>query len=167
MRNNSLGLLLLAAIVLVGVVQIGYYYPKLPPTVASHFNAAGKADDWMPKESFAALNAIVLASLLAVVLILGLVIPRVPVALINLPHKEYWLAPERRRQTDKLVFGGLLTCFNATGILLLGVFELAYLVNLGHPNAMRWIPWALVAVYSGFVIIWLILFNRRFKKPPG
>jgi uncharacterized membrane protein len=167
MRKNTYGLLLLAAIVMVGILQIGFYYPKLPAMVASHFNAAGKADDWMPKESFVALNAIVLASLLAVVLILGLVIPRVPAALINLPQKEYWLAPERRRQTDKLVFGGLLTCFNATGLLLIAVFELVYRVNLGHPDAMRWIPWALVAAYSGFVIIWLIVFTRRFARPPS
>ncbi len=129
MRNNTLRLLLLAAIVIVGILQIGYYYPKLPPTVASHFDARGKANDWMPKESFVALNAIVLASLLTVVLIMGLVIPRVPVALINLPHKEYWLAPERSRQTRASVFGGLLTCFNATGILLIGIFELAYMAE--------------------------------------
>ena len=71
MRNNTLRLLLLAAIVIVGILQIGYYYPKLPPTVASHFDARGKANDWMPKESFVALNAMVLTSLLTVVLIIG------------------------------------------------------------------------------------------------
>jgi uncharacterized membrane protein len=166
MRSNTLGLLLLAIIVLAGIVQIGYYYPKLPPTVASHFDAAGRADGWMPKGSFVALNAIVLASLLVVVLVLRLLIPRLPVALINLPHKEYWLGPERNRQTYASVFGFLLCCFNATGLFLVAVFELAYLANLGHPDTMRWTIWPLLAVYLGFVFVWLIIFYRRFTKLP-
>jgi uncharacterized membrane protein len=166
MRRHTYGILLLVVVVIVGIVQIGYYYPKLPPTVASHFDAAGKANDWMPRESFVVFHAIVLASLLVVVILLRLLIPRVPVALINLPHKEYWLAPERRQETYASVFGFLLWCFNATGILLAASFELAYLANLGDPKLMSWIIWALLAVYVGFVVICLTVFYRRFANIP-
>jgi hypothetical protein len=167
MRGNTLGFLVLAVILFVGVCQIGYYYPKLPPTVASHFDFSGRANDWMPKEAFAEFHAIVLASLLATVLFLGFLIPRLPVALFNLPHKTYWLAPERSQQTYGWVFGLLLGCFNATGLLLTAIFELAYRVNLGRPDAMGWMPWVLLASYFGFLVVWLTSFHRRFARLPN
>jgi uncharacterized membrane protein len=47
---------LLEGVALLGVVTVFgyalYFYPKLPDVIPSHFNAAGKADDYSPKDSF-------------------------------------------------------------------------------------------------------------------
>jgi uncharacterized membrane protein len=47
---------LLEGMALVGLVTVFgyalYFYPKLPDIIPSHFNAAGKADDYSPKNTF-------------------------------------------------------------------------------------------------------------------
>jgi uncharacterized membrane protein len=76
----------------------------LPDRIATHFNAAGTADGWMNKETFRALMIVAAFSLAAFVIFLTWVVRFLPDAMINLPHKDHWLAPERRRET----FGKLM-----------------------------------------------------------
>ena len=45
-RGVSLALLVLAAL------QIAYFYPQLPDTVASRFDGAGRPNGWAPKGAF-------------------------------------------------------------------------------------------------------------------
>ena len=71
----------------------------LPPVVASHFGASGAADGFMPRGGYAWF----MTALAAVVPSLLVFLPeralRHPKARINLPHRDYWLAPERREAT--------------------------------------------------------------------
>jgi len=48
-------ILMLAAVC---VAEFLYCYPQLPAVMASHFNAQGVPDDWMPKEKFAGFLAV-------------------------------------------------------------------------------------------------------------
>jgi uncharacterized membrane protein len=79
-----------------GAVQYFYYAPRLPEIVASHFGKAGTVNGWETRTLFFSLE---LGSiLLATIISFG--VPRsieaLPISMINLPHKEFWLSPERR-----------------------------------------------------------------------
>ena len=76
-----------------------YYYPRLPAEVAHQFGASGQPDAWGSKEHFLVVYLVTVAVMAATFLGLGLAMPKIPNSAINLPNKEYWLAPERRRQT--------------------------------------------------------------------
>ncbi|HUN93614.1 MAG TPA: DUF1648 domain-containing protein [Burkholderiaceae bacterium] len=72
---------------------------SLPALVASHFDAAGHANGFMPRTPY-------MGVMVALVVVVGLVIAIVPAmalrrpdARIHLPHRDYWLAPERRDAT--------------------------------------------------------------------
>src|SRR5215475_5458980 len=85
---------------------------RLPYPVAVHFDAAGTPNGWMPPPLFAAFHLGLLALLAAVFLGLPRTLRRLPAHLINLPRKDYWLAPERREATlarlgDRLAWLGL------------------------------------------------------------
>jgi hypothetical protein len=81
-----------------------------------------------------------------------------------LPHREYWLAPERSQKTRGMIFRWMLWFINAAGLFSTTMLELAYQANLGHPEWMVWLPWFFLAVFVIFTIIWLVLFVLRFQR---
>ena len=71
----------------------------LPTYVASHFAGNGVANGYMPRSGYVAFMLIVSITLPLVIFASARILPRVPPSLVNLPNREYWLAPERRAQT--------------------------------------------------------------------
>ena len=72
---------------------------SLPPLVASHFNDAGVANGFMPRDFY-------VRFMLAFVTLLPLALAFLPARTLekpgvrlNLPHRDYWLAPARRAAT--------------------------------------------------------------------
>src|SRR5438105_15016429 len=76
-------------------IQFPSYYSKLPDVVASQFNRRGMANGWQTKPAF--FTVFVGVSVLAAVIGFGIprIISAMPQQLINLPNKQYWLAPDR------------------------------------------------------------------------
>jgi hypothetical protein len=69
--------------------------PSLPAVVASHFSAGGVADGFMPRDMYVLfMGAVSLGLPLAIGALLSQM-HRLPVSLINIPNRAYWLAPER------------------------------------------------------------------------
>lgn len=148
-------------------IQALVYYPKLPFALASHFDAAGRANGWSSKSGFFQIQALVVA--LVALLFGGLpaVLSRFPDRLINLPHKDYWLAPERREATLASV-AGTLTWFGCAALLLmLGVTQLVIRYNLQRSAGLASGPmWLLI---GGFALCALLLPVRllRFVRRPA
>jgi hypothetical protein len=107
-------------------------------------------------------------TLLIAALFIG--IPRllrsVPTGLINLPNKDYWLAPERREETmDRLAsYFDVFAC--ATVVLLLVVFELTSLASHGGGLSENYFLPALVA-YVVFTAGWTVALIRAFASVPN
>jgi len=165
MYNSRLPRSIFVTLGLLGGVQYAYYAPRLPEIIGSHFGGNGTVNSWQTKTAFftTELLVVVLAA------VIGFGIPRIigamPVSLINLPNKGFWLAPERREETLSYLqmhmawFGCALLAF------LLLVMELVYRANLERPprlNSAAFIP-ALVA-FLLFTAISTILLIARFAK---
>lgn len=167
MPNTRLPSSLFFALTALGVVQYGYYAQRLPEILGSHFGRNGAVNGWQSKAVFFSteLAVVILAA------VVGFGIPRIigamPVSLINLPNKEFWLGPERREESLFYIrswsawFGCALLAF------LLFVMELAFRANLQTPprfNNAAFIP-ALLA-FVAFDTIALILLILHFAKAP-
>lgn len=113
------------------VVQALLYYPQLPERMASHFNAGGHPNGWQSRTGYFSVQAFVVAVVTAAFAVLPAWIQRLPARLINLPNKDYWLAPERRAETMARVSAALtwFGCAVLTFILL--VTRLVVRFNLG------------------------------------
>jgi uncharacterized membrane protein len=158
MSNTRLPSSIFLALALVGAMQYFYYAPRLPEIVASHFGISGVVNGWQTKMAFSSIELGII--LLATVISFGVprLIEAMPISLINLPHKEFWLAPERRE--DTLAYIRTWSVWFGCGLLafLLFVMELAYRANLCTPphfNNAAFVP-ALLA----FVILDTVLLMR-------
>ncbi len=124
------GLLLLATLLAAGA-HIAIYYPRLPVSVASHFDASGRANGWMSRDGFVLMYAGVVALIGVLFAAIALLLRRIPDALINLPHKDHWLDPARREQTLAWLGRWMLWLGVATIAFLIWVMQLTFEANLG------------------------------------
>lgn len=153
--------------VIVTVVFVWASSQSLPAVVASHFGPSGEANGLMPREAYVWFMVV----LVAVVPVLMVYLPNRLMTgtggRINLPNRDYWLAPERRQQSIAYLcnvsfrFGYLLVAF-------LGyVHWLVVRSNAVTPPAMGigWIVGGLVVFIAATFVAVLAIF-RRFGGVP-
>lgn len=148
------------------VLQLAHFYPLMPETMASHFDAAGRPNGFQSRAEFFGLMAVILVAVVGIFVGLGSFFRVIPMSWMNLPHREYWLAPERRESTVDFI-GQQMEWFGvATLLLLLLVVQAAIDANLTpetrlDPHSM----WLLLGLYLAYVAVWMVLFLRHFRKP--
>jgi uncharacterized membrane protein len=157
---------LFVAIVLAAIAQCIHDFPLLPDRLASHFATSGIPNGWMTKSQFFITYAVLLVPALAVEFWVSRRIANKPDARLNLPNKEYWLAPERRAET----FTYFETFFAWYGCVFLFVvvfaMGLAMRANFDTPPQLPTGP--IVSDIAGFVlfnIVAVVAMFRRFSMP--
>ena len=168
MKARNLAIPVLLALVGVFVISLIYAAGELPEHVASHFGFHGEANGWMSKEADLIFMAVIGLGLPSFVIGLCYLTRYLPSWMVNLPHREYWLAPERRSGTAQYLlkhsiwFASLILAFMtwvhllvvsankqpspqlSTSLLLAGLF--LFLIGLG---------------------IWAWRLLRHFRSPSG
>lgn len=134
--------------------------------VATHFGASGEANGYMPRVSYVRFMLI-----FVVVLPLGLNfliarVLRLPAARINIPHRDYWLAPERRSGTigrlqgHMKFFGVLLATF------LCYVHWQVVQANTHAPPVLDSGRFSTgLATFMAALITWIVILRRDFRPP--
>jgi uncharacterized membrane protein len=156
--------------VLLAVLASIYFwsnYAQLPDVVASHFNAHGVANGWQPKSVFFEFFAGTIAIAAFLTFGISAVISRMPVAMINLPNKEYWLAPEHREETLAFLSGYFAWFGCAALVVAASAVNYAIGRNL-HPEPQSDIP-VFLYVLGGFLVLAVassIRILKRFSRLP-
>jgi len=141
------------------------YYAQLPPVVASHFDAAGQPNGWQSKEMFFGIYGGVSTLMTLGFYALPVLLRRLPVSLISMPNRDYWLAPDRRQESLAALAVYLHWFGNAIIGLLVATFQLAIQANLRQQNLPAESMWTLLAAFLLFTVTWLVRLYRRFAKP--
>jgi uncharacterized membrane protein len=153
------------AILAAGLLQCLHDFPLLPERMASHFAASGDANGWMTKSQFLMTYTVILLPALFLEFWLHRRIAATPEKRLNLPNKEYWLAPERRAET--FAYFENFFAWYGCAFLLLEVFAmgLAMRANFQSPPRMSTVP--IVSAIVAFVVfnaLWIVAMLRRFSK---
>jgi uncharacterized membrane protein len=161
--HSRLPWILFGAALLVVAFFVLHTAPSLPTTVASHFDAAGIPNSFMPRDGY-----------IRFMLALGLGLPLISVAILalvfsyantmNLPNRDYWLAPERIAGTRAFLlrraawFGVMMT-------LLMGLLHYLEL------NANAQVPAHLsntlflgtLLAFAAVTLGWVVALTRKFR----
>lgn len=162
-------------------VQMAYFYPQITRVVAaaeavpsaragkvaSHFDATGVPNGQQTiAQFFGTYIAIVVVN---AVLFFGVpvLLSRVPPEFVNLPNRDYWLAPARRAQTmarlnDRFNWLGV-----ATVALIIVVMQSVLTANLsGDPRLTGYAVWIPLIAYLAFSIFWIVRLFASFARTP-
>ena len=156
-------LLLLTAGALSFFIYFGQWFP---PVLAVHFDLAGNPNGWQDRIKFIVIGTS-LSFILPPFLVACIgVLPRViPPRSINLPNREFWLAPERREETYNamLYFALWLAC-------LVQAFLIAIHVTIARANPAGAPPHApqgtllIGLVFAASLIAWSVRFVSGFVR---
>jgi uncharacterized membrane protein len=166
MTQGKLVRTILFTLPLVAAVHIAYYYPLLPERVPSHFGPSGQADGWMSKSAFAAFYLILLTFFTLLMGGISAMIRLMPTDTINIPNREYWLAPERREATLARISGDMSNFGVALGLFLIATMQLSFQAALNGMERLN-MP-VFLSMFAGFFIFvgfWLTGFYRNYKIP--
>jgi uncharacterized membrane protein len=162
---NTPRLVILLVLVL-ALLQAVHYAPLLPEQVATHFNSAGQPDDWSSKSAFLWMNLLFIGGMAVLFVGITSLTKKLPNEWINMPHRDYWLAPERRDATLVGLQKQMEWMAAATMAFLLGITQLTIEANLkGAPLDNRAF-WLMFGAYIVYIVIWVVRFVRSFNPPP-
>jgi uncharacterized membrane protein len=165
MRGLSFSVFLL--IVAVAAGYVGYSGLHMPTLVASHFGASGIADAFMPRGRYMTLMlcvTILLPMIVALPLAIGLNNPNVK---INLPNRDYWLAPERRADTVAYIRQQMMRFGVALLLFICFAHWLVVRANAHMPPTLSLVSFVSgLLVFAAYAIVWIALHYTRFRHVP-
>jgi hypothetical protein len=159
--------ILLLVVLVVEAAMIFGTSGSLPGTVASHFAAGGRPNGWLPRDAYLAVMLGIGIGLPVLILASLAWLPRIAPSLVNVPHREYWLAEPRREDTlDALaVFGCLIGVLTASFVIALHFLLLD--ANARAPARLDESPLlAVTGIFVAMVIALIIAMFTRFRSGP-
>lgn len=158
---------LIGACVVATVARVAAVWSQLPPIMASHFDAAGTPDGAMPRGAFFTTLAFACGATVLLPVLAAVLLRHVPAGAINVPHRDYWLAPERRAESIDRLQRSIAWFPVPLAALFALVVELTLQANIQRTalNAgALWTGLGLFVVTLGLLIAKL---HRQFGSPPS
>ncbi len=158
----------LSTLALSYVLFFGYLigsYDSLPQHVASHFDFQGQPDGWMSRNDLVGFTVGLGIFMPAVLVGLMASAGRIPVHLVNLPNRDYWLAPERRKETSSVLLYYALWFASMNVLFVTGVHWLVVQANKAG-GSQHLDETGIVIVLGGFLLgsgLWIGLLKRQFS----
>jgi uncharacterized membrane protein len=158
--------LILVLLYAVAIAQLAWYIPRMPPVLATHYDVAGAPNGWMTR-SFAlgfhlAMLGVTALAFVGIPSLIGSLAP----TLLNIPNREYWLAPERRAASMGALRNRMASLGCATVVLLIVVTGLNFEANLAPPARLSSTAvFSCIGGFLAFLVGWMISLYRRFGPP--
>jgi uncharacterized membrane protein len=142
--------------------------PQLPERVATHFGTDGAANGWMTRAGHVQFTLAMGTALPAFILAIFAFIRHSAGWGLNIPHKDYWLAPERKEQTFAFIrrqgiwFAAILIGF------FTAIHHAILAANTHTPPALSLadVGW-FGSAYLVAMIAWIAIFLGRFFRKPS
>ena len=159
--HASSTLIIIASLAIIALTSVW-----LPQRIATHFGAAGLPNGFMTRGTYLVFMAVVVVGIPTLLsAVIGAAIHRSPES-VNIPHRDYWLAPSRREATaDYLVSHTARLAAGAALLAMVLHFVLIHANSLSPPRlegSSVW--WPLGAAFAG-VAFWAMGLWRRFQVP--
>ncbi len=148
------------------LLYVGQTVPLLPERVATHFGMNGEPNGWMGRPGYSHFIRIFGLTLPAFTVAVGFLIRFLPAWTVNIPNRDYWLAPAHRPETYSALLG---FCFWLACLEVGLVGGMHYLTLVANRSAPVHLPSSgLVAVLGLFIVgllLCVIALVRCFRMP--
>lgn len=122
-------IVIVAVLTIVSAAQHAWYWPQLPDRVATHWGIDGQANDWMTRTAATVtLCGIQIGIPLFLIAVTSLA-SRLPVSMVNIPNREYWLHPDRRSATLEWMSRMMGWIAVLTSLFMIGIGHLTFMAN--------------------------------------
>lgn len=158
---------LMMLLVTVGIclAQMVLWHSHLRDPLPAHFDGAGQVDGEMGKTEFYLLMGFVNGIFLIGIPLLGPAMKKIPNSMINLPNREYWLAPERRDKTLRTSSHFLIATGWISGWLMIGMFHLTAEVAIGIRRSINPEFYWVLGIYLVVLTLATVGLCLKFRKP--
>lgn len=129
MISRRTAFVVIAFLSIVAVLQNCYYWLHLPDRVAIHFNASGQPDNWATRDVATIIMLGLQLGFPMFMMVLTPMASKLPNSMINVPHREYWLAPERRAYTLEEMSKFMSIVAIAGACFFIGINHVTYIAN--------------------------------------
>jgi uncharacterized membrane protein len=139
----------------------------LPARYPSHFNAAGQPDRWSEAGGIGWYAMPIFAAALAAVMVaLALLLPRIPMSLVNVPRKEQFLRLSTAERTPILQFliRYLLWLSAADTLLFIAIHWMMYRSALDARVGGNWLVLAAATAVYSVLLVWGIVRTYRMVR---
>ena len=167
MNETRLPKIVYLLMLFMGLLEWMQVYPQLPDRMASHFDFYGRPDGWQPKEAFFLVMAVVIGVTGLIGFLLPALIAAAPAGFINVPRKDYWLAPERREETLRFLRTHLE--WSACGVLFVLLYAASQAINANLPDHAPFGAQGLLYALAGFFLLTIagtVRLMRHFYRVP-
>lgn len=161
-----IGRIVFVAALLLCIVEMIRLWGISPDQMAAHFNAQGVPDRFVFKAEFFLFQVQTLFIVVLVSLPIQVLFLLLPPSLINMPNRDYWLAPERKDETIGRLsdFGSMM--FGIILLTILAAFEISTYANLQTPiHFNAGLMGVVMAASMGVIVLMLIQLILSFRMP--
>jgi uncharacterized membrane protein len=165
MSSHRVAVSLIVAIDVAIAARIALLWERLPPLMASHFGTSGLPNGWMSRGQFLGFLAAVGGGMTLLFVTSRFWLRISPARYVNMPNRDYWLAPDRRAATVNRMSTWMAWFGVATSAFMAFVTELTVRANLAHSGlANRPLMFALGA-YALIVVLSIARLYRECRIP--
>jgi serine/threonine-protein kinase len=140
-------------------------YTVLPERVASHWDGAGNPNGYMSRDGFVSFYLWLMVGLSTLFGGIGALVRVTPDDAVNLPNKEYWLAPERREATITTITQQMNAFTIMLNAFMIGIHQLSIMANLTPDKHLSNGVWVLLLGFLGGTGFWVYKMITEFKVP--
>jgi hypothetical protein len=119
----------------------------------------------MSRDGFVLFQCVLLVALGTIFGFAGRLLAVTPNGLINLPNKNYWLAPERRAESVAIVTAWLRWIGSGTVAFLMVVFQLSVQANLRRSRLDTPQFFTAMGIFLAGLAVAVVWLYRRFRAP--
>ncbi len=160
---HRLAVIVLVGLLLASVGQNIWYWSQSPDRVATHFDAAGRPDGWMPRTEGALVMGGFQLGVPLFLVVIAVLINRLPPSMVNMPHREFWLHPDRRESTIAYLRHWMTWMAVLVSLFLMGMSHLTFVANRSSDGLNMVAVWVLLAVFLGGVLYMVVNMHRQFR----
>lgn len=158
-------LLISLGIIVFLALRLWSAFDSFPEVVATHYDAAGRPDGYSRRESFVTMALGFSVGCFLLLTSLPVLFSKAQPNSMNVPHRDYWLVPERigEVRARMCVYLDWFTC--GTVALLVATFELGVRANMARSPMNGFALWTLLFSYVVFAVAWTTALWRSFRLP--